>query len=106
MVSEEDIEFQRVVMEGLVPKMESSDICVSLCPQEEGRVDAKFCVELGVMIMLDKPIIAVRAPGAILPKKLELVADKIVDADITTEEGRALLMKTVGELRPELLEEQ
>lgn len=102
MASEEDIEFQRVVMEGLVPKVEDSSICISLCPQDENRVDAKFCVELGVMIMLDKPIIAVLAPGAELPRKLALVADRVVYADIMTDEGRALLMEAVDDLKDQL----
>jgi hypothetical protein len=100
MSTEDDIQFQRVVMEGLVPKVQDSAFCVSLCPTDESnRIDAKFCVELGVMIMLDKPIIAVIAPGAPLPRKLELVADKIVHADITTDAGRELLMEAINDLQ-------
>lgn len=100
MSTEDDIQFQKVVMEGLVPKVEDSSFCVSICPTtEESRIDAKFCVELGVMIMLDKPIIAVIAPNAPLPRKLELVADKIVHADITTDAGRELLMEAINDLQ-------
>lgn len=98
MTSEEEIEFQRVVMEGMVPKMEESSVCVSLCPQSPDRIDAKFCVELGAMIMLDKPIVAIIQPGGYLPKKLEMVADKIVHTDISTPEGQALLMEAVKDL--------
>lgn len=84
----EDIEFQKVVMEGLVPKLMDSTVAVCLTPSEENFVDAKFCVELGVMIMLDKPIIAIVAPGAEVPEKLRKVADEIVEADLETAEGR------------------
>lgn len=96
---DEDREFQKAVMEGLVPKVEGSSICISICPQdEESKIDAKFCTELGVMIMLDKPIIAVVAPGAEVPGKLELVADKIV----TTDAGRELLMEAIADMKDSL----
>jgi hypothetical protein len=39
----------------------------------------KFAVELGFSIMLDKPIIAVVAPGTQVPGKLVAVADEIVE---------------------------
>ena len=87
-MSKEDDDFQRVVMEGLVPKMANSAVAVSIVPDKENHVDAKFCVELGVMIMLDKPIIALVQPGVKIPEKLKLVADEIVEADITTDPGR------------------
>lgn len=93
---EADQKFQRVVMEGLVPKLVGSRVCVCLVPtDEEYYIDAKFCVELGAMIMLDKPIIAIVQPDAKVPAKLDLVADKIVHADITTEAGRELLAEAI-----------
>jgi len=100
MISDEDREFQRVVTEGLVPKIEGSSFCVSLCPDDE-VLDAKFCVELGAMIMLDKPIIAIARPGRTLPPKLELIADKIVHADITTDEGQELLHEAIQDMMKE-----
>lgn len=91
-MSKDDDDFQKVVMEGLVPKMANSAVAVSIVPSnEENYVDAKFCVELGVMIMLDKPIIALVQPGAKVPDKLRQVADEILEADVTTDEGRELV---------------
>ncbi len=49
---------------------------VSLVPK--GPADMKFAVELGLSIMLDKPFIAVVAPGQEVPAKLRAVADRIV----------------------------
>jgi nucleoside 2-deoxyribosyltransferase len=87
-----DIEFQKVVMEGLVPKVAGSAVCAAIVPtNEENWLDAKFCVELGVMIMLDKPIVALVQPGAKVPEKLKLVADEIIEADIRTEAGSRLV---------------
>lgn len=83
MTREDDIAFQKVVTEGLVPKIEGSGICVAICPDDEG-LDAKFCVELGVMIMLDKPIVVALPEGRSLPRKLEMVADKIVHGVVGT----------------------
>lgn len=98
-MKDEDVEFQKAVMTGLVPRMAESTFAVAVCPQDEDNyVDAKFCTELGVMIMLDKPILAVCAPGGKIPPKLELVADKIVHADIGTDEGQALLREAMNDL--------
>jgi hypothetical protein len=80
----DDAEFEayaeRVLTE-LVPKIEDSAVTVSLVPS--GPSDVKFAVELGLSIMLDKPIIAVVDPGAEVPAKLVQVADEIVEADFS-----------------------
>jgi hypothetical protein len=100
MTHEEDTQFQKVVMEGLVPKVEGSRVCVSVVPRDGAAgIDAKFCTELGVMIMLDKPIIAIVDPSCEVPKKLELVADKIVHADIATDEGRDLFLEALDDFQ-------
>lgn len=64
------------VLSDMVPKMADSAIAVSLVLNPEG--DVKFWVELGAMIMMDKPIIAVLGPGQVCPRKLALIADEIV----------------------------
>jgi hypothetical protein len=102
MTLEEDIQFQKVVTEGLVPKLAKSNYAVAVCPTAEDRIDAKFCVELGAMIMLDKPIIAVVDPDVSVPRKLEQVADKIVHADVSTEAGRAVLMEAIQDMNDQL----
>lgn len=97
---EEDRAFQQAVSEGLVPKMENSAFAVALCPTEgPHKVDAKFAVELGVMIMLDKPIIAVVDPGTEVPKKLALVADKIIYAKLTDDDAAQKIKEAVEELQ-------
>lgn len=70
---------QRVRTE-LIPKLEQSAATVSLVPS--GETDVKFAVELGLSIMLDKPIIAVIPPGTHVPAKLATVADRIVEGDL------------------------
>lgn len=60
----------------LVPLVADADATVSLVPQ--GPADIKFAVELGLSIMLNKPIIAVVRPGQEVPPRLRLVCDAVV----------------------------
>jgi hypothetical protein len=60
----------------LVPMIEQSSVGISLVTKSE--VDIKFAIELGLMIMLDKPIIAVVLEGAAVPPKLAKVVDAIL----------------------------
>lgn len=99
-MSQEDVEFQKVVMEGLVPKVADSAVCVSIVPRNEKNwVDAKFCIELGVMIMLDKPILAIAHPDAPVPEKLRLVADRVVVADLETSEGQRAIAEAIRDFQ-------
>lgn len=65
----------------LEPMVKNSAVCLSLVPPGN-KVDPKFAVELGYMVMLDKPIIAIINPGSKVPLKLAKVADEIVEGDI------------------------
>lgn len=66
----------RVIGE-LVPKLQASRVTMTLVPK--GELDVKFAVELGLSIMLNKPIIACVAAGQPIPDKLRLVADEVVE---------------------------
>lgn len=70
-----------------VHKIAESAFVMSLVPSDEP--DIKFAVELGLSIMLDKPIVAIAAPGVRVPARLRLVADEVVVADLDVEEGQA-----------------
>lgn len=96
---EDDPEFiawQDEVRRDLIPKLEDSGAVVSLVP--EGETDVKFAVELGLSIMMDKPIVAVIRPGTKMPSKLALVADHIVEADLTTRAGQERLQEKLSAL--------
>lgn len=58
-------------------KIGGSAMCISLVP--DGEIDPKFAVELGYMIMLDRPIIAVVVPGATIGEKFAKVVDRFVE---------------------------
>ena len=74
-------------------KMTESAFVASLVPRE--KFDVKFATELGAAIMLDKPILAIVAPGAVVPEKLRLVAEEVVEADVDVEAGRLKIMAAI-----------
>jgi hypothetical protein len=63
-----------------VPGMEKSAFVVSLIP-EDGKPDVKFAVELGLTIMLGKPLVVVALPGTDIPPKLRQIADLVLELD-------------------------
>jgi len=76
--------------------IDKSAFVISLVPR--GETDIKFAVELGLSIMLDKPILAVVMPGAEVPDKLRLVADRIIRADVDLEAGRQQVAAAMRDL--------
>jgi hypothetical protein len=75
--------------ENTVRGMADSAFVMSLVP--EGKPDIKFAVELGLAIMMGKPLLVVQMPGTEVPPKLRQVADLVVMADLDTEEGKRVL---------------
>jgi len=90
---EEWEEFVRFQREHTMEQMMESAFVMSIVPAE---ADIKFAVELGMAIMLDKPLFCVLLPGAKMPPKLEKVADMVAVADLDTEEGRDALQREVA----------
>ena len=82
----------------LMPMIQESALVISLVPTSDA--DMKFAVELGLSIMLDKPIIAVVSPGQIIAGKLRQVADAIVEW--TPGDGQGALMAEIERQRRRL----
>jgi hypothetical protein len=94
--------FAREVREVLVPKVRGTQIVVSIVPLTAAGVDAKFAVELGVAVMLDKPILAVVRPGLKIPEKLARVVDRFVEVDdISDPAARGRFLAALEELARE-----
>lgn len=72
----------------LLAPLSASALTMSLVP--DGETDIKFAVELGLSIMLDKPIIGLVRPGVKLPEHLVRVADAIVEFDPANPDSEAL----------------
>ncbi len=81
------------VREKLIPKIDSAAFTMSLVPT--GPTDVKFAIELGLSIMLGKPILLVVQPGTKVPWKLTKVADGVIELpeDWQTNERAQLRVK-------------
>lgn len=62
----------------LVPMIDSSAMTISLAPSDPSKVDVKFALELGLSIMLNKPILVVIDEDGMLPAMLEKIAVAVV----------------------------
>lgn len=80
----------------------NSKVAVSIVADE---VDPKFAVELGYMIMLNKPIVLVVPNGRTVPDKLALVADKIVEWRDDEAAMKQAVMDALDELGGGIVEE-
>lgn len=47
-----------------------------------GTPEWSLCLQVGAAVLLDKPMILVVEPGTVIPPKLALVADEIVEGAI------------------------
>jgi hypothetical protein len=92
--------FERLVKSGLYPKIANSAVGISLVPSKEP--DVKFCIELGAMIMYDKPIILVVAPGSKVPERLVRLADAIIEGDINSDEAQHKLIEAIERVTEEV----
>jgi hypothetical protein len=72
---------QRVVDE-LIPVIRNSAAAISIIPENAGIGDVKLAVELGLSMLLDKPIILAVVPGRRIPYRLARIADEIVEIDV------------------------
>jgi len=68
--------FLQDVADNLLPQLSETAVGVVLVP--DSRTDTQFAVQLGYLVMMDKPIIAVIDPGVKVPAKLRAVADAII----------------------------
>jgi hypothetical protein len=89
-------------IDNVLPEIDKSAMAVSVVPNKKrsqhGNGDVKYWVELGAMIMFDKPIICVVDPGmrSEMPEHLVRVADYIVEGDITTLEGQTKIAEAMS----------
>lgn len=85
----------------LVPMIGESAFVMQLVPDGDkpDSFDIKFALEVGVAILMGKPILAVVGPGRKIPGKLNLVADMIVYADPGTDEGKKAIQQAAKEMK-------
>lgn len=90
------LEFVKNVREDAMQKIAQSAVVMSIVPS--GEPDIKYAVELGLGILMDKPLVLVVMPGTEIPEHLRRVADRIIYADVDTEAGREKLALSMRDL--------
>lgn len=78
--SEEWKDFKRQMEEGAAPMIRDSHAFVALVPEE---ADIKAAVELGLAILMDKPIVSLVMPGREIPERLRRASDMVIEGDLT-----------------------
>ena len=82
----------------VLDQMIESAMVISIFPRDPRNLDIKYALELGMSIMLEKPIILVVMSGTKLPKKLEALADAVIVTDgIDDEKGQVVLKAAIDE---------
>ena len=88
--------FVAQVREHTVKQIEGSAAVMQIAPGDEP--DIKVAVELGLSILMDKPLIIVALPGRPINDRLARIADEIVYADIDTENGKRDLIAALDRM--------
>ncbi|MFL5865256.1 MAG: hypothetical protein ACJ780_31565 [Solirubrobacteraceae bacterium] len=89
------------VRSSLIPMLENTALTISLAPDDPKGTDIKFAIELGLSIMLDKPIIVVLNTEAELPPMLAKIAHAVVRGNIDNPATQAELMAAITSI-PEM----
>jgi nucleoside 2-deoxyribosyltransferase len=89
--SKEWRQFVRHVRESVVPKISDSEVMVSIAESRDD-FDVRQAVEIGVAMLLDKPMVLVVPEGRQAPARLVRAADKVIYASVDSEEGRQQIL--------------
>ena len=95
------LSYVKHIREKVIPKIEGSEIFVSITPMNKGEVDVKFAVERGLAIMFDKKILAVIQPGTEIPEKLTRVVDRFVEFDLNDPSQRERISEGIKDMLEE-----
>lgn len=93
--SQQWLDYAKHVREELIPMIENSAYTMAIAGDKEP--DVKQAVELGFMVLLDKPIIAVVVAGAKGPRRLLEIADSVVHLSYNDAENSVLIMAGIEE---------
>jgi hypothetical protein len=67
------------VRSDLVPKLRASALSVTIVPEDPDTSDVKLAVELGMSLLLGKPLVLVVPAGTRIPDGLVRAADEIIE---------------------------
>lgn len=88
-------EFIQQVRDDVVPKMLGSRYVVNIMPNKD-EIDIKAAVEIGLAVLLDKPLIVLAPDGRVRCPKLLRLADHVITGDLETKAGRDVMFEKLG----------
>lgn len=91
----DDDDFYERARRDLFPKAKDSSISITIL---SGEPDPKLCMELGAMILFDKPIIVVAMPGTQISAALKRVASAIVITDLNDPSSHSRITKALTDV--------
>ena len=80
--------FESDMRRDLIPKMRDSAAVLVLSPDISHKFDIGLALQIGASVLLEKPLVVVINQDWVIPPKLERMADRIIRADMSTEQGR------------------
>lgn len=86
-------EFARDALENMVPAMAKSSYVIATAPPTGSKADIKQAVEIGMAILMDKPLIVIAPDGRVIGERLLRIADAVVKGDLETEAGREQIVE-------------
>lgn len=79
--------FLKRVLRDTAPKIAASAYVMSIAPST-GTADVKQAVEIGLAILMDKPLIVLAPRGRTVADRLLRIADVVIEIDMDTAAGR------------------
>lgn len=100
-------EFAEHVRKEVAPAAYKSHVSVTFVPDDPTQVDVKFAVELGLMVMYGKPIVAVIAPGTKVSEKMAKVVDRFIElGDFNDPKQREYLAEEIRKFAEEFCKDE
>lgn len=85
--------FARQIVKETMPAMSKSAYVITIAPKGS-EADVKLAVEIGLAILMDKPLIVFAPRGRAVGDRLARIADHVIlDADMDSEAGREAAMQ-------------
>jgi hypothetical protein len=89
--------FAKSVKANMVPAMRDSSYVITIAPNGSDA-DIKIAVEIGMAILLNKPLVVLKIPGRVVAEKLLRIADHVIEGEMDTDAGREAVLAQMNQV--------
>lgn len=93
-LSSEWREYAQRAVDELLPRVKESASTVMLFGS--GDPDPKQAIELGYILLLDKPLVLLIEPGSVIPERLRRAADETIEGSIQHPKTQTALREAIN----------